>query len=62
MEQVWAGMATAWANITLGMANIWEWLTTPTRILGLNVVPIAILGGTTIAVIAGSIIIKEAFS
>lgn len=55
-------MATAWANITLGMANIWEWLTTPTRILGMNVVPIAILGGTTIAVIAGSIIIKEAIS
>lgn len=62
IQAMWANMASAWANIVGGLAQVWEWLITPTRILGHNFAPIYVLGGSTLAIIAGAIIIKEAIS
>lgn len=62
IETMWQNMALAWANIVGGLAQVWEWLITPRQILGQNFAPIYILGGATLAFVAGAIIIKEAIS
>ena len=62
IQEMWQNMAGAWANIVGGLAQVWQWLITPTRILGHTFAPIYILGGTTLAVVCAGIIIKEALS
>lgn len=59
---MWVNMANAWGNIVGGLAQVWEWLITPTRILGYTFAPIYILGGSTLILIVGGIIIKEAIA